>query len=482
MSELKEKESQEEGWTRDEEAALVKKLDWKLMPFAMCLFTAALLDRNNYGNARVLNQNTDRGLENELGMHGYDYQLSVSIFFVTYVLCEVPSNMLLKKFTPRVWFTRIMVTWGIISACQGACSNLAGIIVCRLLIGVAEASLLPGLILWISFWYKPFEIAFRTALIHCNVSIAGAFTGLLATAIGQMHLVGGLSAWRWVFILEGIPSLVLSVITFIFLPDYPHTSTFLSEREKDIAIRRLPPTAPSHLDKDIDKSHFRAILTDPMNLIHPLSYGITILPQSSLSYFLPTILLGMGFSGTMSNLMSVWPNLWAGCFEIWCGFHGDKTQERALHIAIPSIFSMLGWILVPVGGKNGWPVGLRYFFVFFCTTGIGGAPGWFSWRQNMLSGSTQNAVVLAWINTVCNAFGAVAPFLFPSSAGPNYEVGGAICAACWAASILGCGVVYMYDRTRRKNGFYRDMEEASRRELDKLNEMYKRAEETKEAV
>ncbi|KAJ3340593.1 hypothetical protein HDU93_006708 [Gonapodya sp. JEL0774] len=433
-------------WTKDEEKSLVTKLDWKIMPFAMLLFTCALLDRNNYGNARVLFQNTDRGMERELGMVGYDYQLSVSLFYITYVIFEVPSNMLLKKFTPRLWFTRIMITWGICSGCQGACNSLAGIIVCRLLIGAAEASLLPGLIFWIAFWYKPFEIATRTALIHCNISIAGAFTGLLAYGIGNLHEVGGLSAWRW------------------------------SPREKEVAIRRLPATAPSHLEKSFDASHFSAIIRDPMNLLHPISYGITILPQSSLSYFLPTILTGMGYTGSTSNLMSAPPNVWAGFLEIFAGFHGDYRQERALHIAIPSFFSMLGWILIPLGGKNGWPVGLRYFFVFFATTGIAGAPGWFSWRQNMLAGSTQNAVVLAWVNTVCNAFGAVAPFLFPSSAGPNYEVGGAICAACWGISILG------YDRHRRKQGFYDAMEESSRRDLERLNEMYAQAAEKEKSA
>ncbi|KAJ3337667.1 hypothetical protein HDU93_000745 [Gonapodya sp. JEL0774] len=393
-------------WTREEEAALVRKLDWRLMPQAVTMLFLAYLDRGNISNARVVNIGTPQGFEVELG-------------------------------------------WGIVSGCQAACSNLAGVLVCRLLVGAAEAGLLPGLLFWISFWYRKYEIASRTALIHSMTSFSGAVSGLLASAIAQMNGVGGLSAWRWIFI---------------------------TQRETQIAIARLPPSAPSHLQKHFDITELIAMLTDPMMHLYAFAFAIGVLPQLGLAYFLPTILSGMGFTGVYANLMSAWPNLWGFLFDIFMGFHGDYRKERVLHIIVPSVISMVGFILLTVSARGGWSTALRYFFTFMAASGIGVAPAWYAWRQNMLVGATANAFSVAYLGTILNISGAVAPYIYPTSNAPLYTMGGIVSSCCWAASIFGVFLIYLYDEHRRKAGFYDAIEQEAKSEIDRLNAMYLAAE------
>ncbi|KXS18715.1 MFS general substrate transporter [Gonapodya prolifera JEL478] len=415
-------------WTQEEERRLVRKLDLRLMPFAMLMFLVAYLDRGNISNARTANGlGTSGSFEAQLGLTGDDFQFCVSIFFVTYILFEVPSNMVLKYFTPRVWFTRIMLMWGVISGCQAACQNKAGIVVCRLLVGLAEAGLLPGLLFWIGFWYRKYEIATRTALIHSMLALSSAFAGLIATGIGQMNGTAGLPTWRWIFIIEAIPSVILAVATLIWLPDFPHTATkFLTPREQQIAIARLPPSAPSHLQKHFDKDALIESFKDPMNLLYPVSMAIGVIPQLALQYFLPTVLADMGYTGATSNLMSAPPNLWGAAFEVVMAYHGDLTQERLFHILGPASIGLVGYVLLPIAGKSGWPIGVRYFLTFVANSGIASAPSWYAWRQNMVVGATTVAFVMGWTNSVVNIAGAVSPYLFPTQDRPYYEKGGYI--------------------------------------------------------
>ncbi|KAJ3341923.1 hypothetical protein HDU93_003744 [Gonapodya sp. JEL0774] len=462
------------SWSREEEKALVRKLDLRLMPFAMAMFFVAYLE-------------------------------------------------VLKYFTPRVWFTRIMFTWGVVSACQAACSNKTGLVICRLMVGVAEAGLLPGLLFWIGFWYRKFEIGTRTALIHSMLATASAFAGLIATGskfshifdlnvlrnqfadflfpgapVGNMNGAGGLPTWRWIFIIEAFPSLILAVFTLIFLPDFPHTAhKFLSPREQQIAIARLPPSAPSHLQKNFDGNALVEALKDPMNFLYPVFFSVGVIPQLALQYFLvrvpeanpqlylvasltrncilnekPTILNAMGYTGATSNLMSAPPNLWGAFFEICMAVHSDATQERLFHILIPASIGLVGYALLPVAGKNAWPVGVRYLLTFLANSGIASAPAWYAWRQNMTVGATTVAFVMAWTNSVVNIAGAVSPFLFPTSDSPYYEKGGYVGAGCFAASMFGAVIIYFYDGYRRRQGFYDAIEAEAKRELDAMQAMF----------
>lgn len=179
------------------EKRLVRKVDKYIVPVVMITYLLCFLDRTNIGNARLF------GLEEDLGLHGNQYQLAVAIMFVPYVLVEVPSNLILKRFTPSKWLAVITVSWGIVSTLMGIVHNFGGLIACRLLLGLFEGGLFPGLTVYLTLFYTKKELALRIGYLFVSSALAGACGGLLAYGIGFMDGVAGLSGWRWIFILEG---------------------------------------------------------------------------------------------------------------------------------------------------------------------------------------------------------------------------------------------------------------------------------------
>lgn len=182
--------------------------------------------RVNIGNARLY------GLEQDLHLSSEQFQVTVSILFVTYLLFEVPSNLVLKLFTPRLWVSFIVIAWGIIATLSGLVQSYGALIACRLLLGVVEAGLFPGLSVYLTFFYTKHELALRIGYLFVSAAIAGALGGLLAYGIGHMDGVCGMSGWRWILIIEGIPSVILGVVTFIALPNDAESAYFLTKEEK----------------------------------------------------------------------------------------------------------------------------------------------------------------------------------------------------------------------------------------------------------
>lgn len=179
------------------EKQLLRKIDKFTIPTVMLAYLLCFLDRTNIGNARLF------GMEKDLGMVGNQYQIAVAVLFVPYVLIEVPSNLLLKKFRPSRWLSFIMIGWGIVSTLTGIVQSYAGLVATRVLLGLLEGGLLPGLTVYLTLFYTKKEIALRIAYLFVSSALAGACGGLLAYGIGYMDGVAGLSGWRWIFILEG---------------------------------------------------------------------------------------------------------------------------------------------------------------------------------------------------------------------------------------------------------------------------------------
>jgi MFS family permease len=186
----------------------------------------------NIGNARLYH------LEEDLGLTGNQFQVAVSILFVTYILFEVPSNLVLKLFTPRRWIAFITTSWGIIATLTGLVHNYPSLIACRLLLGVVEAGLFPGLNVYLTFFYTKHELALRVGYLFVSAAIAGGLGGLLAFGIGQMDGVAGMHGWRWIMIIEGLPSIVLGILTFFLLPNDAGSAYFLSENERKMMVAR----------------------------------------------------------------------------------------------------------------------------------------------------------------------------------------------------------------------------------------------------
>lgn len=208
-------------------------MDLHLIPMLAVLYLLSFLDRGNIGNAKI------QGMETDLKLTGPQYGLCATVFFFTYSAFEIPSNLFLKRFRPSIWLPSIMVAWGTVMTLMGVVQTYHGLLVARVFLGVAEAGLYPGVAYYLTMWYRADEMAFRQGLFFSAASVAGAFSGLLAYAISKMDGVGGYAGWRWIFILEGLLTVLTAVAAFFILHDFPETAGFLSEPERAWVVYRL---------------------------------------------------------------------------------------------------------------------------------------------------------------------------------------------------------------------------------------------------
>lgn len=187
----------------------------------------------NIGNAKI------EGLQEDLGMSGDEYNWCLTVFFFTYAAFEVPSNLLLKRLRPSRWLPTIMVAWGLVMTLMGIVQGYSGLLAARIFLGVTEAGLFPGVAYYLTMWYTRGEMQLRQAMFFSAASVAGAFSGLLAFGIAKMDGIAGLEGWRWIFILEGIVTVVVAFAAFYLLYDFPETASFLTEEERAFVVHRL---------------------------------------------------------------------------------------------------------------------------------------------------------------------------------------------------------------------------------------------------
>lgn len=262
-------------------------------------------------------------MQTEIGMSDYQFVLALLIFLVAYGIFEVPSNILLKKLRPSRWIAILMFTWGVCTLCLGACQTYSQVMAVRFLLGMAEAGLFPGLIYYLTFWYRHNERSLRVAIILASATLAGAFGGAIAFGIGHMNGARGLSGWRWLFILEGIPSCLSAILVLLLLPDFPERVRWLSQQEKDLAIARLEVEGSKSDHKSMTWADAKSTLMDWRLYGHYVGYLAVSIPFASMSLFAPSITTGLGYHDLKAQLMTVPP---------WCVAYGMSMSS--LHVNV----------------------------------------------------------------------------------------------------------------------------------------------------
>ncbi|KAJ4302715.1 hypothetical protein N0V90_001605 [Kalmusia sp. IMI 367209] len=220
-------------YSAEEEARIRRKIDMRLLPALTVLYLMSYLDRSNMGNAAII------GLKKDLNLNPTQYNLCLTLFFIPYSLFEVPSNLMLKVLRPSIWIAIMMLAWGMVATLMGIVQNFSGLMAARFMLAVGEAGFFPAAAYLLTIWYKRHEIQLRMAVFYSVGAFSGAVSGLLAYLINKMDGVGGLEGWRWVFILEGLLTVLLGVLSPLYLPDSPEACKFLSEEEKKIVAHRL---------------------------------------------------------------------------------------------------------------------------------------------------------------------------------------------------------------------------------------------------
>ncbi|WVF71801.1 hypothetical protein IAT40_006609 [Kwoniella sp. CBS 6097] len=421
------------------ERRLVRKIDRHIMPWVIVAYLLNYLDRTNLGNARTLNNDKPgESLVETLNLAGDRYNLVVAIFFIPYVIFEFPSNIALKYFTPSKWIARIMVSWGIVTICSAAVSSYTGLILCRIFLGICEAGFFPGVMMYLCFWYTPSERGTRMAIFAASIAVAGAFGGLIATGVSFMSGKANLYGWQWLFVLEGIPAVIVGILIYFFLPDYPETAKFLTEEEKEFASERMGPFAPRGTDKHFDKADFVATLKSWHFWIFSLQYFFMTNSLNAFGYFAPTIISSMGFNGYKAQLLTVPPNAFAFFVIIGNSWWSDRRKERPRHVIGGLILVAVGYILLAtVKGVGGRYVGTC---LIACTNAA--VIPFIAYRTATVSGATSTAIATGAMIAIANCAGAVAPYLFRSKDAPHYYPGLWTLFAMLGASVLLTGFLW----------------------------------------
>ncbi|KAK7446647.1 hypothetical protein VKT23_014341 [Stygiomarasmius scandens] len=403
------------------ERRLIRRLDIRIVPSSMLIYLLCSLDRSNIGNAKVLNSDTGDSLQQTIHLSNHDYTTALMVFLVAYFLFETPSNYLLKRFNPSRWIAFLMFAWGAMTMCLGAASNYGSLTAVRFLLGMFEAGLFPGLVYFLTFWYRPEERALRVALILASASLAGAFGGAIAYGVGKMNGAGGLEAWRWLFILEGIPSCALAFAVFFFFPDYPETAKWLSDEERELAIERIKGVASLGHEK-ITWAEAKDTLMDWRLYLHYLVYICISVPFSSISLFAPTIVSGLGYTGLTAQLFTVPPYACAYVITCTVSWLSDRLEARGYvagsSLFIAGIMFIIEGVLAPTAFKARY--GILCLAVSFA---FGSIPPLLSWLTANLR-STASATLGVPMNVSMGAIGQIiGVYIYLSKEAPGYPTG-----------------------------------------------------------
>ncbi|OAQ59459.1 high-affinity nicotinic acid transporter [Pochonia chlamydosporia 170] len=401
----------ESSFTPTETKRLLRKLDWTLLPFLSLLYLLSFLDRANIGNAKLA------GLESDLQMTGkYDYNIVVSIFYPLYVAVEIPSNLAMKRFRPSVWIPSIMVVWGGISIVMGVVKTFPGLLAARAALGLAEGGLFPGIAYFISLWYRRHECALRVAIFFSAATAAGAFGGLLARGIMEMKGLGGLNGWAWIFIIEGIITVVIAIMAYFVLHDYPSTAKFLAPDEKAEVVRRLKQDQPV-LSDQFKRQFIIDALKEWKIYVQMIIFFSLVTPLYSVSIFLPTIIKSLGYANENAQLMSAPPYIAACLCTLFAGYWSDKQGHRGVYIVFFCAIGAVGFAILAAVQSNG----AKYFACFLVAVGTyPNVPLTVAWNSNNIGGSVKRGVGIAMVVGSGNLGGAVSGFMFRKDDAPRY--------------------------------------------------------------
>ncbi len=384
--------------TDQADKALLTKIAWRLVPFMALLYFVSFLDRVNVGFA-ALTMNED------IGLSASAFGFGAGVFFIGYVLFEVPSNLILKRVGARLWIARIMVTWGILSAATAFVTGPVSFAVVRFLLGVAEAGFFPGMILYMTYWF-PSAIRGRVmGSFLVAVPLSSAIGAPVSTALLDLS-VFGMAGWQTMFLLEGIPAVLLGICVLFLLPDRPRTAKFLSEKEKVALETMLAKEAGG-----ADHTSLRDGLLSPRVWRFALIYLALVLGLYGFGFWAPQMIQGLGdLSNFHVGLIAIIPFALAAVAMVVWGQVSDRARERKTFLAIPAFLGAAGFLVSAFAGD---PVVTVAAFTIGAIGIYASLPVFWTLPTAMLSG-TAAAGGIALINAVGNLGGYLGPFAIGS--------------------------------------------------------------------
>ncbi|KIW72718.1 hypothetical protein PV04_00894 [Phialophora macrospora] len=440
-------ETEQDPFTEAETRKILRKIDRRLLTVCGSLVAISLLDRGNLSNAYIAGMGRDLELTT-----GTRYSLIVLIFFAPYIAFQVPGAVVVKKLGPRWTLPAMTMAWGFLVIGFGFAQHWTTLVGLRILLGILEGGLFPGIIYLISLYYTRYEMAKRYAFNFLIGLVGSSFSGILAYAFIQMHGLSGLEAWRWIFVMEGILTCVIAGLAFVFLVGYPQRPKawgFLTKDEMAWVITRIErDRRDAQTDQKFDLRKFLRPALDAQIWGYGLLYTCSTAPGYAVSYFLPMILNSrIGFGAGVSQILTTPPYIFAGIQMYTQAWWSDKYRLRSPVILVNVLESILGlcllaWVEIP---------GVQLFSVFLITAGCNSTvPAVLSWQANNIRGH--------WTRTFCSATltgmgamgGIVGALTFRSQDFPTYYPGIYTALTCNAVITLVTISMVLYFRRQNK--------------------------------
>ncbi|GIZ48044.1 hypothetical protein CKM354_001111900 [Cercospora kikuchii] len=410
--------------------AVVRKLDWKFLPCITAMLLMNYLDRINVSNARLAGMQTDVG-----NMSDVQWSAGISMFYVGYIISQVPANVIIAKGKPRLLLPLIMLGWSSVTICMVAMKSAWSFMLCRFLVGFTEGPFLPAVSLMTSSWYTKQESSLRMAIWHAGNIISNVFSGLIAAGVlTNMDGIAGLHAWQWFILIEGIVSIAVAVTGFWGIPNWPgSTGTYYFTPEESAMAEYRAAVSAGGRTEDDEGDYWGGVVQackDPFTWMFAALHLFLIIAQS-FKDFLPSIVNTFGFSQVGTYLIQAPPYLMAYFVTLAISWSSGRHLEHCWHI-IGSILMCLVGAVIMISTLN---VGARYFSIFLlCSGPFVGLSIQISWETTVVPRPrTKRAALIAIANCVSSVSHWFTPYFFLRSQEPRYQIGG-------GAIIVGCGL------------------------------------------
>ena len=377
----------------------LRKVRWRLIPFLFLLYIVAYLDRVNVGFAAI-------DMNRDLGFSAAIYGLGSGIFFLSYTLLEVPSNLMLARVGARLWIARIMLTWGVLSTAMVFVNSPASFYTIRFLLGAAEAGFFPGVILYLTQWFPQRERARAVGLFMTATAMAGVIGAPLSSALLRMDGVWGLHGWQWLFIVEGVPAILLVPVVLLYMTERPADAKWLTVDEHDWLAREMQA---EHAATSTSIVTLRGALGTTRLWIVSLPYFCIVIAFYGIAFWLPQLVQSMSSLGSATIvLLSAIPYVAATLGLVIVGSRSDRVRERRWHVAGSCLIGAAGFVLTALGPAT---PAFALTTLSIAAFGIWGTLGPFWAIPTAMLRGTAAAGGIALVNSIGNVGGFVGPYL-----------------------------------------------------------------------